>query len=148
MDLLAKKGSDLFITAGFPPALKIDGKISPVSKNALTPQHTVELVRSEFAEHDDLLLVSQTGSILATVANCPAAPQSGVVVTSSQNLRSFSKRAPIGPQGIGDHVRILPTPGHTPGHVAFTFGSGINADDARLNDGALRCWGDNGAGQL
>jgi glyoxylase-like metal-dependent hydrolase (beta-lactamase superfamily II) len=23
---------------------------------------------------------------------------------------------------IGDHVRILPTPGHTPGHVAFTMG--------------------------
>jgi glyoxylase-like metal-dependent hydrolase (beta-lactamase superfamily II) len=23
---------------------------------------------------------------------------------------------------IGDHMRILPTPGHTPGHVAFTFG--------------------------
>src|SRR5437773_992583 len=47
LELLVKqKGSDLFITAGFPPALKIDGKISPVSKNALTPQHTVELVRS------------------------------------------------------------------------------------------------------
>ena len=29
---------------------------------------------------------------------------------------------------IGDHVRILPTPGHTPGHVAFTFGKG--KDDA------------------
>jgi glyoxylase-like metal-dependent hydrolase (beta-lactamase superfamily II) len=25
---------------------------------------------------------------------------------------------------IGDHVRILPTPGHTPGHVAFTMGRG------------------------
>jgi glyoxylase-like metal-dependent hydrolase (beta-lactamase superfamily II) len=25
---------------------------------------------------------------------------------------------------IGDHVRILPTPGHTPGHVAFAFGRG------------------------
>ena len=25
---------------------------------------------------------------------------------------------------IGDHVRILPTPGHTPGHVAITFGKG------------------------
>jgi glyoxylase-like metal-dependent hydrolase (beta-lactamase superfamily II) len=25
---------------------------------------------------------------------------------------------------IGDHVRILPTPGHTPGHIAFTFGRG------------------------
>lgn len=29
---------------------------------------------------------------------------------------------------IGDHVRILPTPGHTPGHVAFTSGRG--KDDA------------------
>ena len=25
---------------------------------------------------------------------------------------------------VGDHLRILPTPGHTPGHVAFTFGRG------------------------
>jgi glyoxylase-like metal-dependent hydrolase (beta-lactamase superfamily II) len=25
---------------------------------------------------------------------------------------------------IGDHVRILPTPGHTPGHLAFTLGRG------------------------
>jgi glyoxylase-like metal-dependent hydrolase (beta-lactamase superfamily II) len=29
---------------------------------------------------------------------------------------------------LGDHARILPTPGHTPGHVAFTFGKG--KDDA------------------
>jgi glyoxylase-like metal-dependent hydrolase (beta-lactamase superfamily II) len=29
---------------------------------------------------------------------------------------------------IGDHVRIQPTPGHTPGHVAFSFGRG--KDDA------------------
>jgi glyoxylase-like metal-dependent hydrolase (beta-lactamase superfamily II) len=29
---------------------------------------------------------------------------------------------------IGDHTRLLPTPGHTPGHVAFTFGRG--KDDA------------------
>src|SRR6185369_7468999 len=28
----------------------------------------------------------------------------------------------------GDHTRLLPTPGHTPGHVAFTFGRG--KDDA------------------
>jgi glyoxylase-like metal-dependent hydrolase (beta-lactamase superfamily II) len=32
---------------------------------------------------------------------------------------------------IGDHVRLLPTPGHTPGHVAFTFGRG--RDDAVLS---------------
>jgi len=29
---------------------------------------------------------------------------------------------------IGDHVRILPTPGHTPGHSAFVLGRG--KDDA------------------
>ena len=32
---------------------------------------------------------------------------------------------------IGDHARILPTPGHTPGHVAFTFGKG--KDDAAFS---------------
>src|SRR6266550_2126752 len=47
LDLLVKQnGSDLFITAGFPPAIKVDGKITPVSKSALSPQHTIELVRS------------------------------------------------------------------------------------------------------
>ena len=47
LDLLVKqKGSDLFITSGFPPAIKVDGKISPVSKSLLSPQHTIELVRS------------------------------------------------------------------------------------------------------
>jgi twitching motility protein PilU len=44
--LLAKKGSDLFITAGFPPAMKIDSKMTPVSQTALTGQHTAMLVRS------------------------------------------------------------------------------------------------------
>src|SRR5258707_1118928 len=36
---------------------------------------------------------------------------------------------------IGDHARILPTPGHTPGHVAFTFGRGKGG--AREQSGAL-----------
>jgi glyoxylase-like metal-dependent hydrolase (beta-lactamase superfamily II) len=41
-----------------------------------------------------------------------------------------AKRADIvgNDYGIGDHVRILPTPGHTPGHVAFVLGRG--RDDA------------------
>jgi twitching motility protein PilU len=47
LDLLVKqKGSDLFITANFPPAIKVDGKITPVSKTQLSAQHTIELVRS------------------------------------------------------------------------------------------------------
>src|SRR5688572_15439788 len=44
--LVAKKGSDLFITAGFPPAMKIDGKMTPVSQQALTAQHTSVLCRA------------------------------------------------------------------------------------------------------
>ena len=34
--MLQKKGSDLFITVGFPPAIKIDGKMTPVSNQVLT----------------------------------------------------------------------------------------------------------------
>ena len=34
--LVQKEGSDLFITVGFPPAIKIHGKVTPVSKKALT----------------------------------------------------------------------------------------------------------------
>ena len=35
-----KKGSDLFITAGVPPSMKVDGKIMPVTKQALTPEQS------------------------------------------------------------------------------------------------------------
>ena len=44
--MVAKKASDLFVTAGFPPAFKLDGKMTPVSNQSLTPQHTQELARS------------------------------------------------------------------------------------------------------
>jgi twitching motility protein PilU len=44
--MIGKKASDLFITAGFPPAFKIDGKMTPVSSQPLSPQHTKELARS------------------------------------------------------------------------------------------------------
>ena len=44
--MLAKRASDLFITAGFPPAMKIDGKMTPVSQSSLSPIHTGEIARS------------------------------------------------------------------------------------------------------
>lgn len=44
--MLSKKASDVFITAGLPPSFKIDGKMVPMSKQALTPQQTLELVRA------------------------------------------------------------------------------------------------------
>jgi twitching motility protein PilU len=44
--LVQKNGSDLFITVGAAPSMKIDGRMTPVSNQALTPQHTQTLVRS------------------------------------------------------------------------------------------------------
>jgi twitching motility protein PilU len=44
--MLSKKASDLFITTGFPPAMKIDGKLTPVTQQALTAQQAKEIARS------------------------------------------------------------------------------------------------------
>ena len=44
--MLSKNGSDLFITAEFPPAFKIDGRVTPVSNQPLTSAHTVDLARA------------------------------------------------------------------------------------------------------
>ena len=44
--MLSKKASDLFITAGFPPAMKIDGKMTPVTQQALSPQQAREIARA------------------------------------------------------------------------------------------------------
>lgn len=49
--MVQKRASDLFLTAGFPPALKIDGEITPVSKTALSPLHTLTLARSTFYQN-------------------------------------------------------------------------------------------------
>ncbi|MDC0663969.1 PilT/PilU family type 4a pilus ATPase [Marinobacter sp. SS21] len=42
--MVEKGGSDLFITAGVPPSMKVNGKVLPVTKSALTPEQTRELV--------------------------------------------------------------------------------------------------------
>jgi twitching motility protein PilU len=44
--MVQKKGSDLFITAGFPPAIKVDGRVTPATTQVLTAQHTLELARA------------------------------------------------------------------------------------------------------
>jgi twitching motility protein PilU len=44
--LVARTGSDLFLTADFPPAIKVDGKITKVSPQPLTGQHTLQLARA------------------------------------------------------------------------------------------------------
>lgn len=44
--MITRKASDLFITAGFPPAMKIDGKLTPVSSQTLNTQQTAEIART------------------------------------------------------------------------------------------------------
>jgi len=60
--LMVEKGaSDLFITAGVPPSMKVNGKILPVSKTAMSPEMTRETVhgvmneqqRREFTENHE-----------------------------------------------------------------------------------------------
>ena len=44
--MISRSGSDLFLTADFPPAIKVDGKITKVSPQPLTGGHTLTLARS------------------------------------------------------------------------------------------------------
>jgi twitching motility protein PilU len=44
--MVSKNGSDLFISTDFPPAIKIDGKVTPISNQTLTAAHTIELARA------------------------------------------------------------------------------------------------------
>ena len=68
--MVEKGGSDLFITAGVPPSMKVNGKVLPVTKNALTPEQTREFVygamndkqRAEFEEtHECNFAISARG---------------------------------------------------------------------------------------
>ena len=49
--MLARNGSDLFISADFPPACKIDGRLTPLTEHPLTPDQTSVLVRSIMNDH-------------------------------------------------------------------------------------------------
>src|SRR6202008_1606635 len=44
--MVSRNGSDLFITGDFPPAIKVDGKVTKVSPQPLTGAHTLALARS------------------------------------------------------------------------------------------------------
>ncbi|MGS0755516.1 PilT/PilU family type 4a pilus ATPase [Roseateles sp. GG27B] len=44
--MVSRKGSDLFLTADFPPAIKVDGKVTKVSPQPLSSQHTLQLARA------------------------------------------------------------------------------------------------------
>ena len=59
--MVKKGGSDLFITAGVPPSMKVNGKIMPITKTPMSPEQTRETVhavmneqqRRDFAENHE-----------------------------------------------------------------------------------------------
>ena len=44
--MISRNSSDLFITADFPPAIKVDGMVTKISTHALTAKHTLALTRA------------------------------------------------------------------------------------------------------
>ncbi len=44
--MVNSRGSDLFITAEFPPAIKVDGKVTPISQQPLTTVQAMGLVKA------------------------------------------------------------------------------------------------------
>ena len=51
LNVVVEQGaSDLFITAGLPPSIKVSGKMLPMSKTALTPEQAREMVHSTMDE--------------------------------------------------------------------------------------------------
>jgi twitching motility protein PilU len=44
--VIERQASDLFITAGFPPAIKIDGEVRPQMERAMTPEQSALMVRA------------------------------------------------------------------------------------------------------
>jgi twitching motility protein PilU len=44
--MVSRNGSDMFITADFPPAIKVDGRVTKVSAQSLGASHTLALTRS------------------------------------------------------------------------------------------------------
>ena len=52
--MVDKKASDLFLTAGFPPAMKLDGKMTPLTPKALTAMQTQEIARAVMNEKQHL----------------------------------------------------------------------------------------------
>ena len=58
--MVQKGGSDLFITAGVPPSMKVHGKILPVTKNALTPDMTRDIVFGVMTENNARISLNTT----------------------------------------------------------------------------------------
>ncbi len=92
--MISKNGSDLFISADFPPAIKIDGVMTRASAQTLQPEHTALLVRA-------LMNDRQTADFERTKESNFAISPSG--------LGRFRVNAFVQLGKVGMVLRIIPT---------------------------------------
>ena len=59
--VVEKGASDLFLTAGIPPSLKLHGKVVPITNTPLTPEKTREVVMSLMNEKQRTLKIFPDG---------------------------------------------------------------------------------------
>ncbi|MFZ9297605.1 MAG: PilT/PilU family type 4a pilus ATPase [Hylemonella sp.] len=92
--MVSRKGSDLFITAEFPPAIKFDGKVTKVSQQALTGTHTLALARA--------IMNDKQAAEFERTKECNFAISPG-------NIGRFRVNAFIQQGKVGLVLRVIPT---------------------------------------
>ena len=142
--MLSRNGSDLFLTAEFPPAFKVDGRLTPVSNVPLTPQHTAELARAlmndrqaaEFEEHKEVnfaisppglgrfrvnafLQLGRVGAVLRTIkSEIPSLPQLALPpVLADLALVKRGLIIVVGATGSGKSTTLAAMIGHRNEHT-------------------------------
>ena len=118
--MVSRNGSDLFLTADFPPAIKVDGKVTKVSPQPLTGQHTLALTRA--------VMNDKQGAEFERTKECNFA-------ISPQGVGRFRVNAFVQQGQVGlvlPHHPRHPADHRRPGSAAGAQGSGD--DQARADD--------------
>jgi twitching motility protein PilU len=92
--LISRNGSDLFITADFPPAIKVDGKVTKVSPQALDYTHTLALARA--------IMSDKQAADFERTKECNFA-------ISPPNIGRFRVNAFVQQGRVGLVLRVIPT---------------------------------------
>jgi len=127
--MISRGGSDLFISADFPPAIKIDGALVKVSPQSLLPEHTALLVRCLMSDR-------QTADFEQTKESNFAISPSG--------LGRFRVNAFVQLGKVGMVLRIIPT---TPPTIDALGLPGVLKNVAMANRGLCVMVGASGSGK-
>ena len=123
-----KKASDLFITAGVPPSIKVQGKVSPITQSPLTPQQSRDMVlevmspsqREEFEKTHECNFAIGAAGIGAIIGqrlnltqSTPHGPGSGLCTVNAVKNRlglrfHFRQNGPKSPKFGFDSAKHLP----------------------------------------